>query len=311
MMEKQDREMSLEQKGHQRQILSGALHYFRVHPGLWRDRLEKAVAMGLNTIETYIPWNLHEPHRGEYCFSGICDIERFVHLAAECGLEVILRPGPYICAEWENGGFPAWLTGIPGIRLRCMNESYLQAVMEYFSVLFPQLAPLQSTHGGPVIMMQIENEYGSYGNDHEYMRWLRDLYRELKIDVPLFTSDGYSALCTAGGALEGTLLTANFGTKQQLAFDTIRKLRPDEPDFCMEFWDGWFDHWGEKHHHRPAADGGLDFASEYEEIVTRKANVNLYMFHGGTNFGFTNGANGNASRWWLCWKEPEPSNSRT
>ncbi len=276
-----------------KQILSGALHYFRVHPGLWDDRLAKAVAMGLNTIETYIPWNLHEPHRGEFVFDGICDLETFLRKAAGHGLFVIVRPGPYICAEWDNGGFPGWLLNVPGVELRRRNRPYLDAVTDYFKVLLPKLVPFQITSGGPLLMMQIENEYGSFGNDHDYLRFLQDLYRESGIDVPCFTSDGPYGHYPVGGALEGALLTVNFGTRSREAFQSARKLRPEEPDFCMEFWDGWFDHWGEKHQHRPAADGGDSFAAEYESMVSHGAHVNLYMFHGGTNFGFTAGANGN------------------
>ena len=275
-----------------KQILSGALHYFRVHPGLWQDRLEKAVAMGLNTIETYVPWNLHEPHPGEFVFTGLCDVESFIRKAAELGLYVIVRPGPYICAEWDNGGLPAWLNSNPELRVRCMNRPYLDAVARFFHVLLPKLTPLQTTHGGPILMFQVENEYGSFGGDHEYMQWLLDLYRKEGIDTPCFTSDGPYGLCPVGGSIPGAYLTGNFGMNHEKAFASLRKLRPDEPDFCMEFWDGWFDHWGEKHQHRPAADGGEAFDSEYEAIVRRGANVNLYMFHGGTNFGFTAGANG-------------------
>lgn len=286
--------MSMADEPTPKQILSGALHYFRVHPGLWDDRLDKAVAMGLNTIETYVPWNLHEPHRSEFCFNGICDLECFVRKVAEHGLFLIVRPGPYICAEWDNGGFPGWLLSLPGVELRRMNQPYLEAVREYFNILLPKLAPYQKTHDGPIIMIQVENEYGSYGNDHEYLRFLKSLYRDNGIDVEYFTSDGPYGVCPAGGSLEGALLTVNFGTRSEEAFRSVRNLRPDEPDFCMEFWDGWFDHWRAKHQLRPAEEGGGDsFSHEYEKIVSRGANVNLYMFHGGTNFGFTAGANGN------------------
>lgn len=275
------------------QIISGALHYFRIHPGLWDDRLDKAVAMGLNTIETYIPWNLHEPHRNEYVFDGICDVEKFIRKAAGHGLQVIVRPGPYICAEWDNGGFPGWLLAIPGIRLRCSNQIFLDAVEKYFAVLFERLRPLLSVNGGPVIMLQIENEYGSFGNDKKYLNFLADLYRRLDMDVPYFTSDGPAELLLAGGTLDDIMPTVNFGMNNEKAFDVLKKFRPDTPEFCMEFWDGWFDHWGEKHQLRPAEDGGDAFAAEFEKIIARKANINLYMFHGGTNFGFTAGANGN------------------
>ena len=280
-------------KNFSNQIISGALHYFRVHPKLWDDRLDKAVAMGLNTIETYIPWNLHEPHRGEYVFDGICDVENFIRKAAGHGLQVIVRPGPYICAEWDNGGFPGWLMAIPGIHLRCSDPLFLEEVEKYFTVLFERLRPLLCTNGGPVIMLQIENEYGSFGNDKKYLRFLADLYRKLDMDVPLFTSDGPASLLLAGGTLDDITPTVNFGMNNEKAFEVLKKCRPDTPECCMEFWNGWFDHWGEKHQLRPAEDGGDAFAAEFEKIIARKANINLYMFHGGTNFGFTAGANGN------------------
>lgn len=275
------------------QIISGALHYFRVVPEYWADRLDKAVAMGLNTIETYIPWNLHEPHRGEFVFDGICDLEKFIQLVAERDLALILRPGPYICSEWDNGGFPGWLNGLPGVQLRCFNEVYLKAVGDYFNVLLPKIVPYLSTNGGPVIMMQVENEYGSFGDDHNYLQYLVDLYKKNNIDVPYFTSDGSFGSMLSAGNLPTLIPTVNFGTRHESAFARLKAHNPQAREFCMEFWDGWFDHWGEKHQHRPAADGGDAFESEFEGIIKRGASINLYMFHGGTNFGFTAGANGN------------------
>ena len=276
------------------QIISGALHYFRVHPGLWDDRLDKAVAMGLNTVETYIPWNLHEPHQGEFVFSGICDVAQFIRKAQAHQLQVIVRPGPYICAEWDNGGFPGWLLALPGVKLRCADPVYLDAVEKYFTVLFDQLRPLLCTNGGPVIMLQVENEYGSYGNDQNYLQHLVALYRKLQMDVPYFTSDGPTTLMLAGGACDGITPTVNFGSGHENAFRVLKEIRPDAPECCMEFWNGWFDHWGEKHIRRPAEEGENAFAPEYEKMIARGAHVNLYMFHGGTNFGFTAGANGSS-----------------
>ncbi|MEG2075791.1 MAG: beta-galactosidase, partial [Victivallaceae bacterium] len=148
------------------QIISGAMHYFRIHPGLWRDRLLKAKQCGLNCVETYMCWNLHEPCEGRYDFSGMLDFEEFIRQADEIGLMVMVRPGPYICAEWDNGGFPAWLMAKERIRLRCMNDAYISALTNYLNVILPKLAQLQSTKGGPIVAMQVENEYGSYGNDH-------------------------------------------------------------------------------------------------------------------------------------------------
>ena len=156
------------------QVISGSIHYFRVVPEYWRDRLMKLKAMGCNTVETYIAWNFHEPKKGQFDFAGAKDVERFVRLAQEIGLYVILRPSPYICAEWEFGGFPAWLLKEDGVRFRCYDEKYLKHVMDYYDELIPRLVPLQVTHGGPVLMMQVENEYGSYGDDKQYLAAMRD-----------------------------------------------------------------------------------------------------------------------------------------
>ena len=173
--------------GEKFQVISGSIHYFRVVPEYWRDRLLKLKAMGCNTVETYIPWNFHEPNRGEFNFGGDHDVCQFVRIAQELGLWVIIRPSPYICAEWEFGGFPAWLLAQDGMRFRCNYEPYMKEFLAYFDELLPRLAPLQITHGGPIIMMQVENEYGSYGDDKEYLALLRDGMIERGIDVPLVT----------------------------------------------------------------------------------------------------------------------------
>ncbi len=271
-------------------IVSGAIHYFRIHPGEWSDRLDKAVAFGLNTVETYVPWNLHEPRRGEFNFSGIADLERFMAEVGKHDLKLILRPGPYICAEWENGGLPAWLTGRPGIRLRCDDPAYLAEVGHWFTELLSRCTPYQADRGGPIIMMQLENEYGSYGNDHHYLARLRDLMLQCGVSVPLFTSDGPVDHMLAGGTLPNVRQTVNFGSAPDNAFAMAKKYRPDETPFCMEFWDGWFDHWGDRGHHTRSAQ---DVADNFARILDGGGNVNFYMFSGGTNFGFTAGANGN------------------
>ena len=274
--------------GVETQIISGAIHYFRVHPDLWDDRLDKAVAFGLNTIETYIPWNLHEPRPGKYCFEGLADVEKFIDKVHERNLNMILRPGPYICAEWDNGGLPAWLVKQPGVELRRMNKPYLDAVKRYFDVLLPKLQKKCCTNDGPVILMQLENEYGSYGHDKDYLRYLAELYRAHNIDIPYFTSDGWERHYLLGGTLPDVFMTLNFGSMPENAFKSGRTMRPEGPDFCMEFWNGWFDHWGEAHQSR-----NVQVADTLEKMLAAGANVNFYMFHGGTNFGFYNGANGN------------------
>lgn len=282
-----DADRRLPSDGEPFRMVSGAIHYFRVVPGYWRDRLLKLQACGFNTVETYIPWNLHEPKEGEFCFNGLADVAGFVQLAGELGLHVILRPSPYICAEWEFGGLPPWLLGYPGIRLRCMDPVYLSKVDAYYDALIPVLLPLLSTRGGPVLAMQIENEYGSYGNDKAYLDYLRQGLTRRGVDVLLFTSDGPEDGMLQGGTLPGTLATVNFGSRPEEAFQNFRQYRPADPLVCMEYWNGWFDHWLTPHHTREAG----DTAEVLDRMLTLGASVNFYMFHGGTNFGFYNGAN--------------------
>jgi beta-galactosidase len=268
-------------------ILSGAMHYFRVHPAYWEDRMKKMQLMGLNTLETYVAWNMHEPKPGQFDFNGWMDLVRYITLADDLGLKVIVRPGPYICSEWDFGGLPAWLLRDPGMKLRCSYRPYLNAVESYFSELLPRLAPLQISRGGPVIAMQIENEYGGYGNDKSYLKFLEEKMRSEDITVPLFTSDGATDAMLQYGSLPHILKTANFGSQAEDQFNKLREYQPEGPLMCMEFWNGWFDHWGEDHHTRSPEDA----AATLDEILARGASVNFYMFHGGTNFSFMNGAN--------------------
>lgn len=275
--------------GKEFQIISGAVHYFRTVPEYWCDRLEKLVNIGCNTVETYIPWNFHEPAKGEYHWEGMHDVCRFIETAQELGLYIIIRPSPYICAEWEFGGLPAWLLKDPKMRLRCSYEPYLKAVNDYYSVLMPKLAPYQIDNGGKIILMQIENEYGYYGNDTAYLEFLRDTMRELGITVPFVTSDGpWSEQIFKSGMVGGALATGNFGSGAQWQFGEMRRfISGDKPLMCMEFWNGWFDAWGEEHHTTSPEKA----AQELDELLKR-GSVNLYMFEGGTNFGFMAGRNG-------------------
>ena len=269
-------------------IYSGAMHYFRTLPEYWEDRLLKLKLAGFNTVETYVCWNLHEPKKGEYNFSGLVDIVRFIETAKKVGLYAIVRPGPYICAEWEFGGFPAWLLKDKNIELRCNNELYLSHVRDYFEKLFDVLRPHLITNGGNIIAMQIENEYGSYGNDKKYLEALKKMYADLGVDVLTFTSDGTWCNMLSGGTIDGVLPTLNFGSRTASAFGALEPFGK-VPKMCMEFWCGWFDHWGEKHHTR-GADSTL---KEIEEFLKQGASFNMYMFHGGTNFGFNAGSNHN------------------
>ncbi|OZQ67322.1 beta-galactosidase [Paenibacillus sp. VTT E-133280] len=269
-------------------LISGAIHYFRTLPEHWEDRLIKLKACGFNTVETYVAWNLHEPKKGQLHFEGMADVVRFIELAGDLGLHVIVRPAPYICAEWEFGGLPSWLLADSDMRLRCYHKPFLDHVDAYYDVLLPKLQPLLCTNGGPIIAMQIENEYGSYGNDKRYLTHLKDSMISRGIDVLLFTSDGPEDAMLQGGMVPGVLETVNFGSRPVEAFNKLREYQPEAPIMCMEYWNGWFDHWREEHHTRPAE----DVAKVLDEILSLGASVNFYMFHGGTNFGFYNGANG-------------------
>ncbi|MER8036058.1 glycoside hydrolase family 35 protein [Streptomyces hydrogenans] len=266
-------------------FLSGGLHYFRVHPDQWRDRLRKARLMGLNTVETYVPWNLHQPRPDRFVLDGGLDLPRFLELAAAEGLYVLLRPGPYICAEWEGGGLPSWLLTEPDIRLRSRDPRFLAAVDDFLDRLLTPLRPHLASHGGPVLAVQVENEYGAYGDDTAYLEHLADTLRRCGVDVPLFTCD--QPVDLERGSLPGVLATANFGSRSAHHLAALRAQRPEGPLMTSEFWLGWFDRWGARHVVRDPDDA----AHELDEALAAGASVNLYMFHGGTNFGFTNGAN--------------------
>jgi len=273
------------------QIISGELHYERIPREYWRDRLKKARAMGLNTISTYVFWNLHEPKPGVYDFSGSLDVAAFVRTAQEEGLYVILRPGPYACAEWDLGALPAWLLADPDIVLRSADEKFLAPAERWLQRLGRELAPLQITRGGPIIAVQVENEYGSFGGsskeDHAYMKRILAALQNAGLgEALLYTADGGDEL--SAGTLPDIHAVVNFGPGEAKAeFAKLQKFRPGRPMMSGEYWDGWFDHWGEKHQTTDAAQQ----AQELDWILTQGYSINLYMFHGGTSFGFMNGAN--------------------
>jgi beta-galactosidase len=268
-------------------ILSGALHYFRVHPGQWEDRIRAAKEMGLNTVETYVAWNEHEAERGQFRTDGRLDLARFLGLVADAGMYAIVRPGPFICAEWDNGGLPGWLTRECGTRIRRSEPAYLTAVGEYFAHVLHILQPLQADRGGPIILCQVENEYGAYGADKEYLATLVRWMREGGITVPLTTIDQPADRMLEDGSVEGAHLTASFGSNSIERLGRLRRHQPSGPLMCAEFWDGWFDHWGGRHN----TTNPEVAARELGDILATGASVNIYMFHGGTNFGLTNGAN--------------------
>ncbi|MFI6675933.1 beta-galactosidase family protein [Kribbella sp. NPDC050470] len=268
-------------------ILSGALHYFRVHPDSWADRIEKARLMGLNTIETYVPWNAHSPAPGVFDTSGMLDLERFLREIADAGLYAIVRPGPYICAEWDNGGLPAWLFREPGMGVRRYEPKFMAAVEEYLRNVLRIVQPLQVDRGGPVLLVQVENEYGAFGDDPTYLKSIAEIIRNAGTTVPLVTVDQPVDAMLAAGGLDGVLRTGSFGSRADERLATLRRHQPTGPLMCMEFWDGWFDHWGGPHH----TTGVDEAAAELDALLAAGASVNIYMLHGGTNFGLTSGAN--------------------
>lgn len=270
-------------------IYSGAIHYFRTVPEYWEDRLTKLKLAGFNTVETYVCWNLHEKKPGEFDFSGILDIEKYLEIAQKVGLYAIVRPGPYICAEWDFGGLPAWLLKDKNMQIRCMYPDYLKCVDRFYKELLPRLVPHLESHGGNIIAMQVENEYGSYGNDKDYLRYVEKLTRDCGIDCLLFTSDGNTNNMISGGSLPDIYKVLNFGSRSRTAFNVLKGFENDGPNMCGEFWCGWFDHWRDKHHTR----NSLEIVNEIKGFVDNGASFNMYMFHGGTNFGFTAGANQN------------------
>lgn len=273
--------------GEEYTIISGAMHYFRIPREYWHDRLLKLKECGFNTVETYTCWNLHEPRENVFDFSGMLDLEAYIDIANELGLNVILRPGPYICAEWEMGGLPAWLLNYPNLTIRCNDELFISKVERYYNELLGRIVPKLSTNGGNIIMMQIENEYGSYGDDHEYMQKIADIYKKAGVDCLLFTSDGASNSMLQGGTLPEYPCVANFGSRPNEKFKVLNEFRPDQPLMCGEYWVGWFDHWYEKHHVRDPK----EVAKLFKDMIDCGASLNFYMFHGGTNFGYMNGAN--------------------
>ncbi|NP_001015958.1 beta-galactosidase precursor [Xenopus tropicalis] len=271
--------------------ISGSIHYSRVPQYYWKDRLLKMKMAGLDAIYTYVPWNFHETKPGVYNFSGDHDIESFLKLANEIGLLVILRAGPYICAEWDMGGLPAWLLAKESIVLRSSDPDYLQAVDNWMGVFLPKMKPFLYHNGGPIISVQVENEYGSYFTcDYNYLRHLLQLFRHhLGDEVVLFTTDGSGLQYVRCGTIQGLYTTVDFGPGSNVTetFSVQRYCEPKGPLVNSEFYTGWLDHWGEPH----SVVATEMVTKSLDEILAHGANVNMYMFIGGTNFGYWNGAN--------------------
>ncbi|XP_049712989.1 beta-galactosidase-1-like protein 2 isoform X3 [Elephas maximus indicus] len=267
-------------------IFGGSVHYFRVPRQYWRDRLLKLKACGLNTLTTYVPWNLHEPERGKFDFSGNLDLEAFIWMASELGLWVILRPGPYICSEIDLGGLPSWLLQDPNMKLRTTYKGFTEAVDLYFDHLIARVVPLQYKLGGPIIAVQVENEYGSYNKDPAYMPYVKKALEDRGIVELLLTSDNKDGL--SKGVIHGVLATINLQSQQELHLLTTFLLNAQgiQPKMVMEYWTGWFDSWGGPHNILDSS----EVLKTVSAIIDAGSSINLYMFHGGTNFGFINGA---------------------
>lgn len=269
------------------QLRAGEMHPARIPVEYWRHRIQMAKAMGLNTIAAYIFWNYHEEADGRFDFTtGNRDIARFIRIAQDEGMWVLLRPGPYVCAEWDFGGLPPYLLRDPNLRIRSMYPRYMTAAERYMARLAAVVRPLLVTRGGPVLMVQVENEYGSYGNDRRYMARLRDVWVQHGIDVPFFTGDGPTPYMLEAGHLPGAAVGLDSGSDES-HWELARSIVPGVPVFSSETYPGWLTHWGEQW----AAPSAEDLRKEVDFLLKAKKSFNFYVVHGGTNFGFTAGAN--------------------
>lgn len=269
------------------QIISGEMHPARIPAEYWHHRIQMAKAMGCNTIAAYVFWNYQETSEGVYDFStGNKDLAKFIKIAQEEGMWVLLRPGPYVCAEWDFGGTPPYLLKNHDIKVRCMDPRYMKAVENYFAKLAEVIKPLQIDNGGSILMLQIENEYGSYGNDREYLKTLADIWRKNGVTIPFFTGDGPTQYTLEAGSLKGCASGLDSGS-DQAAFDVATQMNPGVPTFSSETYPGWLTHWGEKW----AKPDSIALLKEVKFLMDNKKSFNLYVIHGGTNFGFTAGAN--------------------
>ena len=269
-------------------VKAAEVHYPRIPRPYWEHRIRMCKALGMNTLCLYVFWNIHEQQMGQFDFTGNNDVAEFCRLAQKNGLYVIVRPGPYVCAEWEMGGLPWWLLKKKDIQLRERDEFFMERVRIFEQKVGEQLAPLTIQQGGPIIMIQVENEYGSYGEDKPYVSEIRDCLRSIYgEELTLFQCD-WSSNFTKNG-LDDLVWTMNFGTGANIdqQFKRLGELRPDAPKMCSEFWSGWFDKWGARHETRPAK----DMVAGMDEMLSKGISFSLYMTHGGTSFGHWAGAN--------------------
>ena len=269
------------------QIISGEMHPARIPREYWRHRIRMAKAMGCNTIAAYVFWNYHESEPGRFDFTTENrDIAKFISMIQEEGMFVLLRPGPYVCAEWDFGGLPPYLLRTADIKVRCMDPRYMEAVTGYIDHLAAVVAPLLVTRGGPILMVQIENEYGSFGNDTTYLEALRNLWLKNGIDVPFYTADGATPYMLEAGNIDGAAIGLDSGTNDA-DFAAAAQRNPLVPAFSSETYPGWLTHWGEKW----ARPDTASLLREVRYLLSHRKSFNLYVVHGGTNFGFTAGAN--------------------
>lgn len=270
-------------------LLSGDMHYFRIVPDGWDRRLKLMKDFGLTAVTTYVPWNLTEPKRGEFCFEGRADLCRFLDEAQSNGLKVLLRCSPYLCGEWEMGGLPSWLLKDRTLCLRSSDPAFMEAVNEYNTVLCEKIKPYLYTNGGPVILVGLENEYGSFGDDREYLQMLCDFYTEHDIDVPFISANGVDAFKYINGTVPSNWNGIDHSAHPDsiVQFETLKELQPDKPLMSGEAWTGFIQFWGREF----KKDCNInEIARYFKTALEMDACINFYMFCGGTNFGFTSGA---------------------
>lgn len=269
------------------QIISGEIHPSRIPAEYWKQRIQMIKAMGCNTVACYIMWNYHESEPGVFDFqTGNKDLEKFIRTVQEEDMFLLFRPGPYVCGEWDFGGLPAYLLSTPDLKIRCMDPRYTAAVERYATAIAPIIKKYEVTNGGPIIMVQVENEYGSYGNDRTYMKWIHDLWRDKGIGVPFYTADGATPYMLEAGTLPGVAIGLD-PAASKAEFDEVLKVHPDASVFCSELYPGWLTHWRENWQH-PSIE---KITTDVKWLLDNGKSFNYYVIHGGTNFGFWAGAN--------------------
>ena len=269
------------------QIISGEIHPSRIPAEYWKQRIQMIKAMGCNTVACYIMWNYHESEPGVFDFqTGNKNLEKFIQTVQDEGMFLLFRPGPYVCGEWDFGGLPPYLLSIPDIKIRCMDTRYTAAVERYVDKIAPIIKKYEITNGGPIIMVQVENEYGSYGNDRIYMKWMHDLWRDKGIEVPFYTADGATPYMLEAGTLPGVAIGLD-PAASKAEFDEALKVYPDASVFCSELYPGWLTHWREEWQH-PSIE---KITTDVKWLLDNGKSFNYYVIHGGTNFGFWAGAN--------------------